>query len=211
MIAQPAVVAALYRAGLTGGEIARIVGVSRERVRQIVKRDLGTSLSRHLGITCGICSIRTANPKQHRAEAEHRARVEARKVERFWARVEKGPSCWLWTGSINSVTGYPTVGILRSLGSGGYAHRVSYILAWGRIPRGLTIDHLCRVRACVNPAHLEAVTSRENTLRSPVTLAALNARKTHCPKGHPYSGANLYLSRDGRARSCRACRRKAAA
>jgi hypothetical protein len=85
----------------------------------------------------------------------------------------------------------------------GYAHRVAYVLSVGPIPKGLTIDHLCRNRGCVNPTHLEAVTQRENTLRSPIALAALNAAKTHCPKGHPYSGANVELR--GRSRGCRSC------
>jgi hypothetical protein len=71
----------------------------------------------------------------------------------------------------------------------------------------LQIDHLCRVRHCVNPAHMEPVTPRENILRSPVALAAINARKTHCPQGHPLSGANLYRTPQG-FRACRECRRK---
>jgi hypothetical protein len=82
------------------------------------------------------------------------------------------------------------------------AHRVSYVLAHGSIPDGLQLDHLCRNKLCVNPTHLEAVTARENTLRG-VSVAAVNAKKTHCPRGHELSGSNLLAYR--KVRSCRAC------
>ncbi len=64
----------------------------------------------------------------------------------------------------------------------------------GQIPSGLTLDHLCRVRNCVNPAHLEPVTHRENTLRGD-GVTAINARKTSCHRGHPFAGENLYVLR----------------
>ncbi|MDE1854509.1 MAG: HNH endonuclease [Thaumarchaeota archaeon] len=70
------------------------------------------------------------------------------------------------------------------------AHRFSYQLLIGQIPAGLTLDHLCRNRGCVNPAHLQAVSNRENLLRGK-GWSGLNSRKTHCPKGHPLSGDNL--------------------
>ncbi len=82
------------------------------------------------------------------------------------------------------------------------AHRFSYELFVNAIPIGLTIDHLCRNRACINPKHLEVVTRKENTLRG-VGPAALNAKKTVCRKGHTFSASNTYYSRYGR--SCRAC------
>lgn len=87
------------------------------------------------------------------------------------------------------------------------AHRVAYETMRGPIPDGLTLDHLCRNRGCVNPWHLEPVTSRENTLRG-ISPAAVNARLTHCKRGHPLSGDNLRLvqSPSGkRGRSCRTC------
>jgi len=81
------------------------------------------------------------------------------------------------------------------------AHRVAYVLAHGPIAAGLHVDHLCRNRLCCNPAHLEAVTVRENLYRSPTMIARVS--KTHCPRGHPYSGNNLRVYASGR--QCRAC------
>lgn len=82
------------------------------------------------------------------------------------------------------------------------AHRYAYERAHGPIPAGLVIDHLCRNTLCVNPAHLEVVTIGENVSRG----VPGNSKITHCPKGHPYSGDNLYLKPGGQ-RLCRACRR----
>lgn len=128
---------------------------------------------------------------------------------RFWAKVERGSDgeCWLWTGALQTA-GYGSfrVGTRIML-----AHRFAYEMLVGPIPTGLTIDHVrergCVHRNCVNPAHMEAVTPRENTLRGPSTLAAINARKTHCDAGHAFDAANT--RDDGRQRHCRACQREA--
>lgn len=89
-------------------------------------------------------------------------------------------------------------------------HRVSLELAGRPIPEGLVTDHLCRVRRCFNPDHLEAVTRQENTLRSPVAIAALNAAKTHCVHGHEFSPENTYVYQENPTgaprRRCRTCR-----
>ena len=88
------------------------------------------------------------------------------------------------------------------------AHRVAYEALIGPIPKGLCLDHLCRVRYCVNPAHLEPVTVRENVLRG-ISPPAVNARKRLCKNGHALSGRNLYLkTRYGwPGRECRTCKR----
>lgn len=80
-----------------------------------------------------------------------------------------------------------------------YAHRAVYERIVGAIPAGMQLDHTCRIRSCVNPAHLEPVTPRENTVRATVLITA-------CPKGHPYDQENTLLSQAG-ARRCRECLR----
>ena len=86
-----------------------------------------------------------------------------------------------------------------------YAHRLMYEQLVGEIPKGLVIDHLCRVRHCVNPAHLEPVTASINTLRGEGVMA--NKRKTHCYKGHEFTEWNTQYRKSG-WRVCRTCNRE---
>ena len=109
--------------------------------------------------------------------------------------------CWIWTAFKNK-DGY---GYFRVDGETVRAHRWSYEHFVGPIPSRLETDHLCRVRSCVNPDHLEPVTHLENVQRG--DGGQCHARKTHCPQHHPYDKANTYLTRNGK-RHCRECKRK---
>lgn len=127
------------------------------------------------------------------------ARSELTAPARFWAKVDKTETCWLWTGRLPR-SGYGTLSIS---GKNVQAHRFAYELIVGPIPAGLQLDHLCRVRHCVNPAHLEPVTPRVNVLRG-ICPAALAARRSHCQRGHEFTPENTYMTPNGR-RQCRAC------
>lgn len=94
---------------------------------------------------------------------------------------EPNSGCWLWVGAMKPC-GY---GYVNRQGKDQLAHRLSYTQCVGPIPRGLGLDHLCRVLLCINPAHLEAVPHRINVLRG-IGPTAVNARKERCPQGHPY-------------------------
>ena len=130
-------------------------------------------------------------------------------VAKFWSHVDKTApgGCWRWTG-YHLANGYA-----QFYAGGGYGapkkmvHRFSYELKFGNIPAGLEIDHLCSVRDCVNPAHLEAVTHRVNMHRTPNSMFAVRASRTHCARGHAYTPENTYFSRKRpNSRNCRACR-----
>lgn len=124
--------------------------------------------------------------------------------DRLWAKVRVLPSgCWEWTGHTSHGYGKISRG-RRGEGMVG-THVAAYELVVGLVPRGLQLDHLCRVRRCCNPAHLEPVTCREN-LRRGNGWSGRHYRKTHCPAGHPLDGANLsrYHLRRGE-RKCLTC------
>lgn len=123
------------------------------------------------------------------------SRPIATRPDVFWTRVDIGEpdACWPWKMSTQP-SGYgQTWNGERVL----YAHRVAYELAIGPIPEGLVLDHLCRNRRCVNPAHLEPVTNAENIRRAAALI-------THCPYGHEYTPENTRIA-DGR--SCKTCHR----
>ena len=118
-------------------------------------------------------------------------------IDRLLRQISPEPNtgCWLWTGPVTG-GGYGQISIGRRIDGFRPAHRVSYELHVGPIPAGLDLDHLCRVKICVNPAHLEPVTRRENLMRGNAvgqgTLAGSRASvaaklsMTHCRKGHEY-------------------------
>jgi hypothetical protein len=141
----------------------------------------------------------------------HRRTTTSPLVNRLLAKVAAGHGgCWIWAGTRNA-DGYGLISLSRAKSD--FAHRVSYQLLVGPIPPGLQIDHRCRVRACVNPAHLEAVTCQVNILRSPFTVASRLANRTHCNHGHEFTEANTAWARSGRGRDpdrryreCRECR-----
>ena len=126
-------------------------------------------------------------------------------TDRLLSRTEKDPSgCWLWKGHLNS-WGYGRFWLSgrKSTAVWDMVHRVSYeTFLDKKIPAGLEIDHLCRVRNCINPEHLEPVTPRENTFRSN-SRHGINARKTVCLRGHSLAGDNLVKS--DKNRRCRTC------
>jgi hypothetical protein len=125
--------------------------------------------------------------------------------ERFWSKVNKqeGDGCWLWTGSVSS-----RYGVFWWEGRRHRAHRVAWEMTHGRrFPAGMDACHTCDNPLCVRPDHIFPGTKSDNARDAYMKGRLYNPQsvKTHCPKGHPLFGQNLYLGRDGK-RYCKACR-----
>lgn len=136
--------------------------------------------------------------------------LDPRLPDRFWSKCIPEPmsGCWLWLGHYSS-SGY---GRFRFRGKDGPSHRATYVTARGAIPKGLEIDHLCRQKACCNPAHLEAVTRSVNTLRGDAGRArgAVNhylKRRTACKRGHEYTAETTKMT-ERHGRICLICTRE---
>lgn len=118
---------------------------------------------------------------------------------------EPNTGCWLWLGA-PSAKGYGRYYVPGSAVT--LAHRHAWTFYCGPIPTGMVVDHICRVRSCVNPDHLRLVTLAENTLTNSVGVTAANKAKTHCKWGHPFTAENTYMARHsdgGLKRGCKAC------
>jgi hypothetical protein len=129
---------------------------------------------------------------------------------RFWIKVVDTGTCWLWTGT-RARNGYGR--FRKDHGGPSFAaHRLAYELLVGPIPEGHDLDHLCRVRRCVNPAHLEPVTRAVNLARGSTEHWGANRNKDRCDNGHEMTEANTYVRPDRpNRRECRKCRRAAGA
>lgn len=132
--------------------------------------------------------------------------------ERFAKKIEviTESGCWIWMGALSS-NGYGNVH-MRPIGNV-VAHRIVYQEVRGFIPDGLDLDHLCRVRCCVNPYHLEPVSRFENLRRGGVIDRLLDNAKnmhavTHCKRGHEMTPENSYTYPNGKHRQCRTCMRE---
>lgn len=132
--------------------------------------------------------------------------LDSASLDRFTAKITvESPGCWIWTASTNP-QGY---GVFRLGGKAVGAHRAAWALLVGSIPPGLEVDHLCRVRNCVNPDHMELVTQKVNMARGSVyvLMAARFAAITECKHGHPFTPENTGTHTGGR-RYCKTCKKQ---
>jgi hypothetical protein len=120
--------------------------------------------------------------------------------DRFWEKVEKTDTCWLWTGARMPI-GYGRFGIKKE---NCLAHVVSMGLAGVEIPPGMVLDHICKVRNCVRPEHLRVVTRSWNAKYNNDSIFSRNRARTHCTHGHEFTEANIRRTEEG-YRNCRPC------
>ncbi len=138
-------------------------------------------------------------------------RIRQEKIRRRFEKriVFASSGCWEWTGALTSA-GYGLMQTGERTPAGNYkptyTHRLAYELYVGPIPKGLSIDHLCRNPRCANPSHLEAVPIGVNVLRG-TGMSAMHAKAIHCKRGHLKTPANMYIRPDG-YRECRLCMRR---
>lgn len=153
--------------------------------------------------TCRACAkaFTVPNAREHTAifcSRKCRATAEARPAQdRFFEKVDKTDTCWIWMAA-KDTNGYGRFGIKGSKTV--LAHVFAYTFVVGPVPEGLELDHLCRNPSCVNPAHLEAVTHRENVMRGDV------ASRETCRRGHQRTPDNVV--KNGRYTTCLTCRRE---
>ena len=126
--------------------------------------------------------------------------IETRLLDKISPEPNSG--CWLWLGAMTG----NRYGSIKFKQKSAPVHRVSYTVFKGEIPAGFEIDHLCRVKCCINPDHLEAVLHKVNLLRGK-SPSANNARKTHCSHGHAFTPENTYIQPSNGGRLCRICKR----
>lgn len=192
------------RLGLVKGFPCRYVrghGPRAER-REKTCADCGTPISKHAHARCFPCAMEhraAMNPPQ--APKMPKPRKPARDSVIAYRIEDRGHEtpCWIWDGLCDE-RGYCRA---YRAGKAFWAHRFVYEQLRAPISPGLTIDHLCRVRSCVNPAHLEPVTLAEN-IRRGSGPSAIAVRTNQCKRGHQFTLENTYVGKDGR-RSCRAC------
>ncbi|HEY6020211.1 MAG TPA: HNH endonuclease signature motif containing protein [Candidatus Paceibacterota bacterium] len=128
-------------------------------------------------------------------------------ADRFWDKVDKSGSCWLWIGAVNE-HGYGKVSAGGRKGKYKRAHVAAYEMEYGPVPEGLELDHLCHNRRCVRPDHLEAVTRQVNVNRGDNAKGKMVGHL--CKYGHALTPDNLYISNGRRAcKTCSARRSKA--
>jgi hypothetical protein len=153
------------------------------------------------------------------------AYIVGTEIDRFWPKVDKTVDCWLWKAAIRSDGKSAGYGVFRATDRTVKAHKWLWELLNGKVPSGYELDHTCHSdstcvggptclhRRCVNPDHLELVTHGENARRSAPGARIWRTAITHCPQGHEYSGANLYLAKRGKSlyRACLLCRRRRSA